>query len=118
MYFPTTLLGLDEEGGQIYYPAPLPEEPAGPLLAKMLVPAPYMALKKKTEKEAKETRGGRRRQGTSDTIFEDSEARSSSKEDEEEEESRSPPASGRKKRMASTHLEAESPKKGKTPFPK
>ena len=57
---------------------------------KMLVPAPYEAPKKKAEKEAKKTRGGLRRQGTSDTIFEDSEARSSSKEDEEEEESQSP----------------------------
>ena len=56
----------------------------------MLVPAPYKAPKKKTEKEAKETKGGRRCQGTSDTISEDSEARSSSKEDEEEEESRPP----------------------------
>ena len=31
---------------QIQCPAPLPEEPAGPLLTKMLVPAPYKAPKK------------------------------------------------------------------------
>ena len=101
---------------RVYCPAPLPEEPAGPLLTKMLVPAPYRAPKKKTEKEAKESRGGLRRRGTSDTISEDSDARSSSREDEEEEENQSP-ARGRKKRMNSTSLEAESPKKGKTPLP-
>ena len=114
--FSTTLLGLDEEGGQIYCPAPLPEEPASPLLKKMLVPAPYKALKKKAEKEAKKTKGVLHRCGASDTISEDSDARSSSGEDEEEEENQSP-ARGRKKSTASTSLEAESPKKGKTPLP-
>ena len=82
---------------------------------KMLVPAPYKAPKKKAEKEAKETRGGLRRQGTSDTISEDSDARSSPEEVEEEEEDQSP-VRGRKKRTTSTSLEAESPKKGKTPL--
>ena len=114
--FSTTLLGLDEEGGQIYCPAPLPEEPASPLLKKMLVPAPYKAPKKKAEMEAKKTRGSLRRCGASDTKSEDSNARSSSEEDEEEEEDESL-AGGRKKRMASTSLEAESPKRGKTPHP-
>ena len=114
--FPTTLLGLDVEGGRIYCPASLPEEPAGPLLTKMLVPAPYKAPKKKAEKEAKKTRGGLRRRGTSDTISEGSNARSASEEDEEEEEDESP-AGGRKKRAASIHLEAESPKRGKAPLP-
>ena len=56
----------------------------------MLVPAPYKVPKKKAKKEAKETRGGLHRQGTSDIVSEDFEARSSSKEDEEEEESQSP----------------------------
>ena len=82
----------------------------------MLVPAPYKAPKKKAEKEAKKTRGGLRRRGTSDTISEGSNARSASEEDEEEEEDESP-AGGRKKRTASIHLEAESPKRGKTPLP-
>ena len=82
----------------------------------MLVPAPYKAPKKKTEKEAKKTTGGLHRRGTSEKISEDSDARSSSGEDEEEEEDPSP-ARGGKKRMASTSLEAESPKKGKTPLP-
>ena len=98
---------------RIYYLAPLPEEPAGPLLTKMLVPAPYKAPKEKAEKEAKKTRGGLRRRGTSNTISEGSNARSASEEDEEEEEDESP-AGGRKKRAASIHLEAESPKKGKS----
>ena len=79
----------------------------------MLVPAPYKAPKKKAEKEAKKTRGGLRRRGTSDTISEDSDARSSSEEEEEEQSL----VRGRKKRTASTSLEIESPKKGKTPFP-
>ena len=82
----------------------------------MLVPAPYKAPKKKAEKEAKKTRGSLRRRGTSDTIFEDSDARSSSGEDEEEEEDPSLVRAG-KKRTACISLEAESPKKGKTPLP-
>ena len=82
----------------------------------MLVPAPYKVPKKTAEKEAKKTRGSLRRRGTSDTISEGSNARSTSKEDEEEEEDESP-AGGRKKRTASAHLEAESPKRGKAPLP-
>ena len=101
---------------RIHCPAPLPEEPAVPLLTKMLVPAPYKVPKKTTEKEAKKTRGGLRRRGTSDTISEGSDARSASEEDEEEEEDESP-AGGRKKRTASVHLEAESPKRGKALLP-
>ena len=82
----------------------------------MLVPAPYKAPKKKTEKEAKKTRGGLRRRGTSDTISEGSDAHSAYEEDEEEEEDESS-AGGRKKRTASVHLEAELPKRGKAPLP-
>ena len=81
----------------------------------MLVPAPYKVPKKTAEKEAKKTRGGLRRRSTSDTISEGSDARSASEEDEEEEEDESP-MGGRKKRTASTSLEAESPKRGKTPL--
>ena len=62
--FSATLLGWTKKAGRIYCPAPLPEEPAGPLLTKMLVPAPYKAPKKKAEKEAKKTSGGLRRRGT------------------------------------------------------
>ena len=82
----------------------------------MLVPAPYKAPKKKAAVEAKETRGRLRRRDTSDTIAEDSDARSSPEEVEEEEEDQSP-VTGRKKRAASTSLEAKSPKKGKTSLP-
>ena len=105
-----------KKAGWIYCSAPLPEEPASPLLTKMLLPAAYKAPKKKAKKEAKKTRGGLRRRGASDTKSEDSNARSSSEEDEEEEEDESL-AGGRKKRTASTSLEAESPKRGKTPLP-
>ena len=81
----------------------------------MLVLAPYKVPKKMAEKEAKRTRGGLRRRGTSDTISEGSDARSASEEDEEEEEDESPMGGGRKKRTASAHLEAELPKRGKVP---
>ena len=82
----------------------------------MVAPAPYKAPKKKTEKEAKKTRGGLHRRGTSGTISEGSNVCSASEEDNEEEEDESP-AGGRKKRTSSIHLEAESPKRGKTPLP-
>ena len=82
----------------------------------MLDPAPYKVPKKNTEKEAKKTRGGLRRRGTSDTISEGSNACSASEEDDEEEEDESP-TGGRKKRTASAHLEAESPKRRKAPLP-
>ena len=82
----------------------------------MLVPAPYKVPKKTAEKEAKKTRGGLRRRGTSYTISEGSNARSAAEEDEEEEEDESL-AGGRKKRTASAHLEAELPKRGKVPLP-
>ena len=95
---------------RIYCPAPLPENPAIPLLTKMLVSAPYQAR----EKKAKETRSGLCRKVTSDVKSEDAETHSSpAEDDEEEEESNSPSEGGRKKRAASTHLEAEASKKGK-----
>ena len=100
---------------RIHCPDQLPEDPAIPLLTKMLVPAPYKVPKKTAEKEAKKTRGGLRRRGTSDTISEGSDACSSSEEDEKEEEDESP-AGERRKRTASTHLDAESPKRGKAPL--
>ena len=81
----------------------------------MLVAAPYKVPRKKAEKEAKKTRGGLHRRGTSDTISEGSNARSASEEDEEEEDES--PAGGRKKRAGSIHLEAELPKSGNAPLP-
>ena len=70
--------------GRIHCPAPLPEEPAGPLLTKMLVPAPYKVPKKEASKKAKETRSGLRRRGASDTRSEDSSDHPSSEEGKEE----------------------------------
>ena len=84
-----------KEAGRIHCPAPLPEEPVGPILTKMLVPAPYTPPKKKAEKEANKTRGGLCRRGTSDTMSEGSNARSASEEDEEEEEEEEDPAAMR-----------------------
>ena len=70
----------------------------------MFDPAPYKVPEKKTEKEAKKTRGGLRHH-----------ARPASEEDKEEEDES--PAGGRKKRAGSIHLEAESPKRGKALLP-
>ena len=100
----------------MHCPTPLLEELAGPLLTKMLVPAPYKAPKKKAEKEAKKTRGGLRHCGASDTKSEDSNTHLSSEEEEEEEEDESPTGGG-KKRTASSSLEVELPKRGKTLVP-
>ena len=61
-----------KKAGWIYCPAPLPEEPAGPLLKKMLVPVPYEAPKKEDPKNVKKTRSGLRRRDTSEIISEDS----------------------------------------------
>src|SRR3989337_4549803 len=103
-----------ERARRIQCPAPLPEEPVIPRLAKMLVPAPYKA----PEKKAKGAKSGPRRKGTSDVTSEDDEAHSSVPEDndgeeEEEEENNPPPEEKKKKRAAPAHLEAEAPKKGK-----
>ena len=80
----------------------------------MLFPAPYEVPEKTAKKAAKGARRGPRRKGASDVMSED-ETHSSSAEDddEEEEEEDSPPEVGRKKRTASTHLEAKAPKRGK-----
>ena len=78
---------------RIKCPAPLPEDPAIPLLTKMLVPALYQALEKKAKKKGKEARSGLRHKGTSDIMSEDTEVLSShegNEDEEEEEESNSP----------------------------
>ena len=77
-------------------PAPLPEDPAIPLLMKMLVPAPYQAPEKKAKKKGKEARSGLHRKGTSDIASKDIEALSSREgdEDEEEEEESNSPLKG------------------------
>ena len=108
-----------ERAKQIQCPAPLPEEPVIPRLAKMLVPAPYKAPEKKAKKKAKGAKSSLRRKGTSDVASEDDETHSSVPEDndeeeeEEEEENKPPPEERKKKRAAPTRLEAETPKKGK-----
>ena len=113
--------------GRIHCPAPLPEELAGPFLTKMLVPAPYKAPKKEANKKAKETRSGLRCRGALDTKSEDSSDPHSSRENEEEEEDEDEEEEeeesesltrGRKKRAASSSLEADSPKRGRTSVPK
>ena len=98
----------------IHCPAPLPEEPAGPLLTKMLVPAPYEAPKKEASKRVKKTRSGLRRREVSDVKSEDSSDAPSSEDEEEEAEEDEPHSGGGKKRTASSSLEAESAKRGKS----
>ena len=61
--------GWTKKAELVKSPAPLPEDPAIPLLTRMLVPTPYQAPKKK----AKGTRGGLRHKGTSDVTSEDAE---------------------------------------------
>ena len=99
---------------QIHCPTPLSEEPAGPLLTKMLVPAPYKAPKKEANKKAKETRSGLHRRGASDPP---SSGENKEEEEDEEEEEPESPTRGRKKRTASSSLEADSPKRGRTSIP-
>ena len=101
---------------RIHCPALLPEEPVGPLLTKMLVPAPYEAPKKEVSKKVKKTQSGLRRRNASDTKSEDSSNHPSSEDEEEEEEDESSTGGG-EKRTASSCLEAESPKRGKGSLP-
>ena len=86
-----------ERAKRIQCPAPLPEEPVIPHLAKMLMLAPYKAPEKKAKKKAKGAKSGPRRKGTPDAASEDDEAHSSVPEDndeEEEEEENNPPPRG------------------------
>ena len=113
---PFFLQGWTKKAERNRCPAPLPEDPAIPLLTKMLVPAPYQAPEKKAKKKGKEARSGLRRKGTSDVASGDTETPSShegDEDEEEEEESNSPLKGGKKKRGASADLEAEASKKGK-----
>ncbi|KAM3367286.1 hypothetical protein ACQJBY_016102 [Aegilops geniculata] len=103
-----------ERAKKIQCPAPLLEEPVIPLLAKMLVSAPYTASARK----AKGVRSGPRRKGATDATSADKTHSSvaeddDNEEEEKEEESDSPPDGWRKKRAASTILETEAPKRGK-----
>ena len=102
---------------RIHCPAPLPEEPAGPILTKMLVPAPYEAPKKEASKKIKKTRSGLRRREASDAKSEDSSDAPSSEDEEEEAEEDEPHSVGGRKHAASPSLEAESPKMGKGSLP-
>ena len=102
---------------RIHCPAPLPEEPAGPLLTKMLVPAPYEAPKKEASKKVKKTRSGLHRREASDAKSEDSSDHPSSEDEEEEVEEDEPHSISGKKRAASPSLEAESPERGRGSHP-
>lgn len=109
--------GWTKKAEWIKCPAPLPENPADPLLPRMLAPASYQAPEKKAKKKGKEAKGGLRHKGTSDAVFGDTEALSSHEggedEEEEEEESNSPLKGKKKKRAASADLEAEASKRRK-----
>ena len=98
---------------RIHCSALLPEEPVGPLLTKMLVPAPYEAPKKEASKKVKKTRSGLRCRGASDAKSEGSSDAPSSQEEEEEAQEDEPCSIGGKKRAASPSLGAESPERGR-----
>ena len=68
MNFPLLPQGWTKKAERIQCPAPLPEDPAIPLLTRMLVLAPYQAPEKKAKKKGKEAKGGLRRKGTSDAV--------------------------------------------------
>ena len=82
---------------------------------KMMFPAPYEVPEKTAKKVEKGARKGLRRKGTPDVMSEDETHYSSAEDDdeEEEEEDDSLPEVGRKKRTASTNLDAGAPKRGK-----
>jgi len=102
---------------RIHCPAPLPEEPAGRLLTKMLVPVPYEAPKKEASENVKKTQSGLRHSEALDAKSEDSSDAPSSEDEEEEAEEDEPHSEGGKKRAASPSLEAESPKRGRGSHP-
>ena len=102
---------------QINYPAPLPEDPADPLLTEMRTPAPYEVPEKKIKKKATGTRKSSRCQVVSDSSSDNSETHSSHENEEKEDEDSPPPAGGDKKRKAVPTGEAEGSKKGRTLLP-
>ena len=84
--FPFFPQGWTKKAERIHCLALLPEDPAIPLLTRMLVPTPSQAPEKKAKKKSKEAKGGLHRKGASDVVSEDTETLSSHDEDEEEEE--------------------------------
>ena len=102
---------------RIHCPAPLPEEPAGLLLSKMLVPVPYEAPKKEASRKVKKTRSGLHRCKASDAKSGDSSDAPSSEDEEEEAAEDEPHSGGGRKHAASPSLEAESHKRGKGSLP-
>jgi len=78
----------------------------------MLLPAPSEVPEKTAKKAAKGAKKGLRRKGTPDAMSgSETSSPSADDSDEEEEEDHSPPEVGRKKRAASTKLEAKAPKR-------
>ena len=105
-----------ERAKQIRRPAPLPEEPVIPHLAKMLVPAPYAAPEKKAIGKAKGVRSGPRRKGASDVSSKDKTLPSTVEDnDEEEEESSSPPEGGGRRGRPPQIWRRRRPRRGKAP---
>ena len=69
MRIPSCTQGWTKKAEWIRCSAPLPENPADPLLMRMLVPAPYQAPKKKVKKKNKEPPEGLCGNGTSAAMF-------------------------------------------------
>ena len=103
-----------ERAKRIQCPAPLPEEPVIPRLAKMLVPAPYKAPEKKATGKAKGVRSGPRRKGASDATSEDKTYSFVAEDDDgEEEESDSPPDGGGRRGRPPQFWRRRRPRRGK-----
>ena len=92
--------GWTKKAERIRCPAPLPEDPAIPLLTKMLIPVPYEAPEKKAKKKGKEAKSGLRRKGASDVVSEDTEVLSSHEGDEDQHAETIPPWRPREKPLA------------------
>ena len=95
MRIPSSKQGWTKKAERIRCPAPLPENSVGPLLMRMLVPAPYQAPVKKDNKKKK-----KEEEGPSDAMSGEADAQSSHKDDgdtDEEEEVEDPPRKGKKK---------------------
>ena len=63
----------------------MPENPADPLLIKILVLAPYQPSEKKVWKKSQEAKDGLHRKGTSDGASGENETQSSEEDEDEEE---------------------------------
>ena len=107
--------GWIKKAERIRYSAPLPEDSASPILARMLVRAPYHATVEEENERSGGAKGGFHPGGKPHIVS--GETRAPSSEDKREGEVDIPSSQG-KKRAASEDLETEASKRGKKPSPR